>query len=210
MKMPRRKFVGAICQWTGVVLIVVVLFVRMRSHFPTGARPRRASGGASASAGTHVPRTVPDGLLTAGVIRPGRHYRLWVWAVSPSARRGKRIKVEIAHAASGKDGGFWIVAYADTDGDKEPDTEIARSDFLTASRAAAWSSCEFESEHERVFVGNTWPEDADTLLYRDSGPWPQDTCPLGARFYHVVRPDHVKTAGPARTNLRISFPTATP
>ena len=149
---------------------------------------------------------MPDELLTSDVLHNRGMYDGWVWAVKPERKTSDRVRVEIAHAAPGPEGAFQIVAYADTEGDGLPDTEIARSELLSADQAGLWSAFEFITAEENIYVGNAWPDADYVAIYRRSGEWPVRNSPLSARFYHSLPPRRPSSAGPAFTNLRISFP----
>ncbi len=145
-------------------------------------------------------------LITSSIQRTKGNYNLWVWGVKPERKTGDRVRVEMAHAVAGKEGGFWIVAYADTTGDGQPDEEIARSDFLIAERPGDWSGFDFETEEEVIFVGNTWEEGKDAWIYRSPRKWPGEAPLLEDRFYWKIKPGSTRSAGPAQTNLKVSFP----
>jgi len=145
-------------------------------------------------------------MLTSRIHQTRGNYGLWVWEVKPEKKTGNLVRVEIAHAAPGRRGGFRIVAYADTDGDARPDQLIAESDYFTADLPGEWSSFEFKTGEERIYVGNTWPAENEPLVYRGLGDWPESDSPLEGRFYHIISPGRAVSAGPAFTNLRISFP----
>ena len=156
--------------------------------------------------GQQLPRIKGNGLITSKVYHTGAKYHLWVWGVKPEKMAGCWIKIEAAHAAAGSAGGFWLVAFADTTGDGKPDREIARSDFFTAETAGAWSSFEFATfDKQKIFVGTAWPEGIDTVVFRSEYPWPNPDGPFENCFYHRINPARAVTAGPAHTNLRISF-----
>ena len=143
--------------------------------------------------------------LTTVVHQTKGNYNVWVWGIKPGVKTENKIKVQIMHAVGGERGGFHIVSYADTTGDGKPDTEIARSDFFTSSKPGEWSSFEFTSSEDRLFVGNTWPRGTNAFIYRGNGPWPFPKCPLEDRFYYRIPPGAADSAGPAYTNMKITF-----
>jgi len=177
------------------------------SSAPIVSSPARETTGARQARAPGVRITVPcEGeALTDSVVRPGLSHNLWVWAVKPSARIGSTVKVEAAHAAEGAAGGFAIIAFADTDDDGEPDLEIARSDYLTVSAPGCWSSFTFSSQHKRIFVGTTWPIGNNVLVYRLNGPWPGQESKLEHLFRFSKNGGSFHRAGPAFTNLAVSF-----
>ena len=85
-----------------------------------------------------------------------------LWEVDPAFQSDGQWIVKIQHAATGSLGGFYFTAWADSDGDGRPDTELARSGWTTAD-AGEWSAWTFASYGDRVFLGNTWP--GDRIVY---------------------------------------------
>ncbi len=228
MKIFSSHFWGTVLIWIGVALFIFVIYDSVRPYFPSDSpydwvrklgRFQKADrpGRPPPTRRDDAPRPPlppiqvrPDGLLTTNVYKTPSDFKLWVWGILPEKKTGETVEVEIAHAAAGREGGFWIVAYADTSGDGKPDREIARSDYLTSEAPAQWSSFTFKTEEERIFVGCTWPP--DTLVYRSSGPWPISGYPFESRggqyaplFFHTISPREARSAGPAITNMRVSF-----
>ncbi|MGB2823963.1 MAG: hypothetical protein WBF17_23490, partial [Phycisphaerae bacterium] len=101
-------------------------------------------------------------------------HRVQVWKVPPD--RGERTyAVSMAHPEAGAAGGFYYVAYADTNDDGRADRLIARSPLARADRAGQWTQWRFRTGDERVFVGKAWDRD-DTVHYhaeavRIEGNW---------------------------------------
>jgi len=158
-----------------------------------------------------APRAMPanaaaQGLLTLNVHNTKDNYHLWVWRVKPGKKTGEKVTVEIAHAAPGEEGGFYIIAFADRNGDGNPDREIARSEFLTSEEAGKYSSFSFNCPDRVIFVGCTWPGSKNTRVYRGSGGWPGSDPDFDDRFFHVVNGFETQSAGPAYTNLKVAFP----
>jgi len=113
-----------------------------------------------------APRT-PRGM---GVIRPVEDsavlpHRVQVWPLKP-AKGLRTYRISMAHAEAGVYGAFHYVAYADTTGDGTPDTLIARSPLACANRRGGWTVWTFQTEAQRVFVGNTWRRDDTTQFSR--------------------------------------------
>ncbi len=109
----------------------------------------------------------------AGVIRPVEDtgvlpHRVQVWPLAPGKGR-RTYRISMAHTEAGICGAFYYVAYADTNADSVPDTLIARSPLAQADRPGGWTVWTFETDAERVFVGNTWPRD-DTTHFRRRRP----------------------------------------
>ncbi len=229
MKIFSREFWGTVLIWAGILIFIFVLYDAVRPYFPDKSRypaiddiqrtlrsffskDRRQSkpavpppAASSAPAVRPRPRR-PGEMPTADIHQTGGNYNLWIWEVLAEPKPGEPVRVEIAHAAAGEKGGFFIVAFADTDGDGQPDREIARSPFLTADAPGKWSDFQFPAPGRKIFVGSTWPEDSNTFIYRSNGKWPEGKNMFADRFYHTVSPGKAISAGPAFTNLRISFP----
>jgi hypothetical protein len=234
MKIFKREFWGTVLIVLGVLIFLAVIYDSVRPYFPSRppyrftekirdffqARWIKAishSRPAPARPATQPPSRPPpvaappplfrngEDMLTKNIHQTKGRYNLWVWEVKPEYKTGDKVKVEIAHAAAGEKGGFQIVAYADTDSDGEPDNEIARSEFLTSEQPGAWSSFEFSTPEKTIFVGNTWPAESDTWVFRGDGIWPLQDSPFDGRFYHTIRPGKTVSAGPSFTNMRITF-----
>lgn len=227
MKMFSSQFWGTVLIWVGVVIFLIVIYDSVRPYFPADSpypwvrslfSSRRAGGPSSPRRQESRPRPParvrPDGFLTTNVHETKGNYHLWVWGILPEKKTGETVEVKIAHAAAGEDGGFWIVAYADTDGDTKPDRQIARSGYFTAEKTGQWSAFSFKTGEELIFVGCTWPPRSNTRVYRDNGPWPSEPeYPFESRggkhaplFFHTITPPEVRSAGPAITNMQVRFP----
>ncbi|MHC4563846.1 MAG: hypothetical protein ACYS8X_13895 [Planctomycetota bacterium] len=117
-------------------------------------------------------------------------HQVQVWKVQrPEGQRrtaGKhQYTVSMAHPVAGSAGAFNYVAYADTDGDGEPDELIARSPLAVAQTAGQWTSWSFETAHENVYVGNAWQRPDVSHYYQPGESAPEVT--EGAAGSH--RPD---------------------
>ena len=119
------------------------------------------------SAAAAVPPAKPTGKVTlsAPAAAKGAHgirkpidtvavlpHRVQVRKLPPGDGR-RTIRASIAHPEAGALGGFYYVAYADTDGDGRPDRLIARSPLAEAPRAGAWTQWQFNTDRRHVFVG---------------------------------------------------------
>lgn len=224
MKIFSRDFWGTVLIWAGVIIFLVVIYDLIRPVFPDRApypfvesiqsffsrreRPRERPEPATRPARRPPPERPPiprdERMLTTTTYSPGDHYRQWVWAVKPEHRTGPTVRVEAAHAAAGGEGGFRLVAYADTSGDGMPDRLTAESDFLTASRPGEWSVFTFSAGDVPLFVGCSW-EDENTVIFRGNGEWPEKDFPLEGRFFYLVDGPGSRSAGPAHSNVRVSF-----
>ncbi|HPJ72067.1 MAG TPA: hypothetical protein PK636_05235 [bacterium] len=78
-------------------------------------------------------------------------------------------------------------------------------EFLTAKETGDWSEFSFSSEDAVIFVGCTWPGGRNTHVYRGSGGWPGEDPVFDDRFFHEINRMEAKDAGPAYTNMKISF-----
>jgi hypothetical protein len=96
-------------------------------------------------------------------------HNLQIWEVLPEFTQSGEYEISIKHAATGATGSFYIIAWADTNNDGKPDTEIGRSELKTASKEGQWSSWTFKSTHDRVFVGNTWSINDEKVYYQNGG-----------------------------------------
>ena len=231
MEIFNRKLWGKLLFWLGVLVLVVLVHNSIRPYFPRKnpsqflknipmffkklfpSRPPTSKKVPPPRKALPPPPKIsyqefhsnPKIMLTKHVHPMRGEYDLWVWGVKPERKTGNAVKVKMAHAGVGERGGFWIVAYADTNGDGKPDKEIAKSEFLASDRRVAWSSFTFTTQEKRIFVGSTWPKGSNNLVFRWDGPWPLKDSPFEDRFYHVVSPNKSSTAGPAYTNMKISF-----
>jgi len=196
-----------------IVNAVVSLFKRGGAATPPAEQPPAGQPPAGqppseqpAPAAQPPPPLRTDGLLTDSIYQTKGDYFIWVWEVRPGKKRGDKVKVEIAHPVAGEKGAFEIVAFADTDGDGKPDKEIARSEELAAAAPGGWSRFEFTTPEKKIFVGCAWPERSDVYLYRGNGPWPLQDSPFENRFFLIIAGADSQSAGPAFTNLKVSFP----
>lgn len=227
MRIFSRELAGTVLIWLGVLIFLGVIYDCISPVFPQNAPYPFISSiqsffrGESSPAETgepgrrppprssHLPRPIRnlqnDGnILTTSVHRPGGSYQHWVWAVKPEYLSGQQITVAMAHGAAGDEGGFNIIAYADTDGDGKPDKKVAESEFLAGEKSGAWSSFTFSTDEKSLFVGNSWPPDNDTVIFRGNGVWPRENFPLEGRFFYLIDGNNSRSAGPAFTNLIFS------
>jgi len=95
-------------------------------------------------------------------------YRMQVFRV-PDGQGERTYTVTMQHAEGGPFGQFRYVAYADTNGDGEPDRQIGVSEPARAERAGGWTKWRFTTDEPRVFVGNTWAN-PDTSIHCRRSP----------------------------------------
>ena len=96
-------------------------------------------------------------------------HNVQIWEVLPEFSKKGEYEISIKHAAEGEVGSFYIIAWADTNNDGKPDKEIGRSDLKTASENGEWSSWNFKSDYNRIFVGNTWSSSDEKMYYQNGG-----------------------------------------
>jgi hypothetical protein len=128
-------------------------------------------------------------------------HRLQVWEVLKPYSPGDQVTVKVQHAASGSEGGFFIVAYGDLADDGRPDRELGRSPFLTARSPGDWSYWTVPAPEGRLFVGNTWNEGGRVFFDR-TGWGHRDLSPT--MYYSSAGPPNLST-GPRSTNLAIEI-----
>ena len=115
----------------------------------------------------------PDDEGMLGVARPVQTrrvlpYRSHVWLL-PRDRGRREYSVSMAHPEAGYYGAFHYVAYADTTGDGQPDTLIARSPLAVAQHPGQWTQWHFTTDRPGdVFVGSAWPY-VQAAPYYDGG-----------------------------------------
>jgi hypothetical protein len=143
-------------------------------------------------------------------VRKVRPYRMQLWPLPPG--KGQRsYRVSMAHTAGGLLGSFCYVVYADTDNDGRPDKMLGASPLVVCESPGQWSTWTFQASHDRLFVGNTWP-DARASVYaghlgKDSSGRGRNWHGLGGQvwvsgFFGGV-PE--RTFAPYITNLRVEL-----
>lgn len=147
-------------------------------------------------AGTY--QVPPDQVPVAeGRARTSPGHRLQVWEVLKPFAPGDTVKIKLQHAAKGRNGGFYIMAYGDENRDGKPDVELGRSPFLTAKKAGDWSFWPVPAPEGKLFVGNAWNEGA--WVFFDRAGWKnQDLSSL--MFYSSGGPP-LNSTRPRSTNL---------
>ncbi len=151
---------------------------------------------AGAGAFKVAPREAPVGDIQ---LRTSPGHRLQVWEVLKESAPGDTLVLKIQHAAAGREGGFYMVAFGDANGDGKPDAEIARSDFLIAQKAGDWSFWTFPAPEGKVFVGDTWDEGA--RIYFDRTGWKTKDFSSNMFFSQGGAPGG--STGPRSTNMAI-------
>lgn len=126
-----------------------------------------------------------------------------VWRILPEYALGTRYRVSIKHAAPGAAGAFYIVAFADTDGNGRPDTRIGTSPLCKAVTAGQWSSWEFGTKHKTVFVGNGWK--TAPRIYYHGARHPSGYVGLSKEMYVARAPGKMPTEIVTHryTNIRV-------
>lgn len=134
-------------------------------------------------------------------LRTSPGHRLQVWEVIKPHSPGDTVTVKIQHAASGREGGFYVVAYGDQDGDGRPDMELGRSSLLTARAAGDWSYWTVSAPEGKLFVGNTWNE--GVRVFFDRTGWSGND--LSATMHYSVTGPPTLSTGPRSTNMAIEI-----
>lgn len=197
-----KKIIGNLLIAAGIIslifigLAIVQTYYEIRFSVPPGETTSR---------GRTPPNSIERVFIELGMrgkgIYKSRDYTDWVWAVKPEYHTGTKVKLEIAHAAAGEEGGFRMIAYGDSNKDGKPDKLIAQSPFMTTEREGGWSEWEFETEEKPLFVGFNWP--LNNYIYRRGGIWPHGM--FSDDFYYGLAAKKFIPGGPAFSNVRISF-----
>jgi hypothetical protein len=127
----------------------------------------------------------------------------YVWRVLPDYLTALRYRVFVKHAEAGKEGGFYITAWSDTDGDGLPDDEIGRSELKESKLKDDWSSWEFETEGKNIFVGMVC-ESGSRYYYQMRGVL-GEYFGLGDRVFYARRKGQIpkRSVSPRYANIRI-------
>lgn len=128
-------------------------------------------------------------------------HRVQVWEVKKDHTVGDMLKVKIQHAAAGKEGGFYIVAYGDKNNDGRPDIELGRSPFLTARGAGDWSYWTVAAPDGKIFVGNTWEEGA--RVFFDRKGWSGND--FSSDMFYATKGVPSHSTGPRSTNMALEI-----
>ncbi|PKL49061.1 MAG: hypothetical protein CVV42_07805 [Candidatus Riflebacteria bacterium HGW-Riflebacteria-2] len=92
-------------------------------------------------------------------------HNVQVWRVQSQFYHPGKFRLSMQHAVAGAQGSFYLIAWTDIDGNGIPDKEIGRSELKTGNSAGAWSSWDFTSTAENIFVGNTWSQNNEKIYY---------------------------------------------
>jgi len=128
------------------------------------------------------------------------NHHLQIWEVLKPFSDGDTVKVKIQHAAAGRDGGFYIVAYGDKNQDGKPDVELDKSSFLTAKGAGDWSYWTFPATEGKLFVGNSWDDLGTRIFYAMTGWRTRD---MSSIVYYSRQGPPVLSANPRSTNMTV-------
>jgi hypothetical protein len=128
-------------------------------------------------------------------------HRIQIWEVKKPYSVGEVLKVKLQHADSGKEGGFYIVAYGDKNNDGKPDIELGKSPFLTARSAGDWSYWTVPAPEGRIFVGNTWNEGA--RVFFDRKGWTGKD--FSSTMHYSTSGAPVLSTGPRSTNMAVEI-----
>jgi len=128
-------------------------------------------------------------------------HRIQIWEVKKPFSAGETLKVKVQHADSGKEGGFYIVAYGDKNNDGRPDIELGKSPFLTARSAGDWSYWTVTAPEGRIFVGNTWNDGA--RVFFDRKGWVGKD--FSSTMHYATSGAPVLSTGPRSTNMAVEI-----
>lgn len=148
--------------------------------------------------------TIYEGMLTTAAREVGHNVQ--AWKIKPEKKKSDNIVLKMAHAASGIEGTFRMVAYADTNNDGTPDKLIAQSPFLEVKEAGSWSTWTFYAKDEVIFVGNMWY--GASRIYYDNGSWPYELLEE-TMFYSNSGDIPTLRVAPKITNIMVSFEAST-
>ncbi|MBU1105758.1 MAG: hypothetical protein KKB51_03735 [Candidatus Riflebacteria bacterium] len=149
---------------------ITFFVVLLQLAFTTGM-VEGSSGPALIDMGVPAIRHAEEGIIGNSAVNEivDTGHNVQVWQLLPENFRPGRFRLSMQHAVAGKQGSFFMIAWADKDGNGIPDTEIARSELKTAAIAGDWSSWEFTCDAGNLFVGNTWPQKNEKIYYRHGG-----------------------------------------
>lgn len=128
-------------------------------------------------------------------------HRIQIWEVKKPHSAGEILKVKVQHAASGKEGGFYIVAYGDKNNDGRPDIELGKSPFLTARSTGDWSYWTVPAPEGNIFVGNTWNDGA--RVFFDRKGWADKD--FSSTMYYATSGAPILSTGPRSTNMAVEI-----
>lgn len=134
-------------------------------------------------------------------IRTSPGHRIQIWEVKKPHAAGETLKIKVQHADSGKEGGFYIVAYGDKNNDGKPDIELGKSPFLTARSAGDWSYWTVTAPEGRIFVGNTWNDGA--RVFFDRKGWVGKD--FSSTMHYATSGAPVLSTGPRSTNMAVEI-----
>ncbi len=133
-------------------------------------------------------------------------HNVQIWEVLPEFTIQGEYELKIKHAAIGEVGSFYIIAWADTNNDEKPDKEISRSDLKTASKDGEWSSWNFKSDYNRIFVGNTWSSSNEKMYYQNGGTIDGYAGLSSTVFYsRVFNGKASQSTSPRFTNIKVKI-----
>ena len=137
------------------------------------------------------------------VIKQGQ--ACYVWKLAPRAPLALpcELRVQIKHAAAGTEGAFYAVAWADTDEDGTPDTQIGRSLLLQVEEKGQWSEWTCSTEYRDVYLGMEIRDEA-SFYYQYRGSL-KGYVGMGDEVFYTREPGQapIKSVGPRFTNLRV-------
>lgn len=128
---------------------------------------------------------------------------LQVWMILSEYSQPSRYRMSIKHALAGEEGAFYMTVWTDLNGDGVPDTEIARSAKMIAAADGQWSTWEFVSKANRIYVGNFAENKNTKLYYAKSTPAGYHGLSTTVCFSRSHRKPPNGKAKPRCTNIRV-------
>ncbi len=139
-----------------------------------------------------VPPSHVQGQISTGAF-------LGVWEFLKPFDPGDEIGVKIQHAAAGRRGGFYMVAYGDRSRDGKPDIELARSPYLRSGKAGEWSRWAFPAPDGKLFVGYAWED--ETRIFYERSAWKHNYLSSTMYYTNSHQGPPVLVAGPRSINM---------
>ena len=134
-------------------------------------------------------------------------HQVQCWKVDPSINKAGLWKLSMQHSVAGHRGGFYLMAWADTNGDGLPDYEIGRSNLMISNQSMAWSSWEFRTRYDSIYIGNSWQQKNELVYYQMGGSAPEGYTGLSDTVYYSRkfngRPNF--KARPRYSNIRLEY-----
>ena len=131
-------------------------------------------------------------------------HKLQLWKLSSKHFGQGRYIISVKHAAGGELGAFYITAWADTDNDGIPDTEIGHSDKKISDKRGIWSSWECDIPYQEIYVGNYWDNFPQKIYYTSRLAY-ESWKRIDNTMYFSMKIDNpsFKSISPRYTNIQV-------